>query len=64
LVHLKRLINLDRLFLDNTKGTDAGLEHLQGLTRLRILRIPGTKVTDKGVRALRAAIPDLEDIAR
>jgi hypothetical protein len=44
--------------------TDAGLEHLQGLTRLPNLRLRGTKVTDKGVRALRAALPDMEDIVR
>src|SRR5262245_33193261 len=64
LVHLKPLINLDRLFLDNTKVTDAGLEHLHGLTRLRNLGLRGTKVTDKGVRALRAAIPGLEEVVR
>jgi hypothetical protein len=43
---------------------DAGLKHLQGLTKLRNLFLRGTKVTEKGVRALRAAIPDIEDIAR
>jgi Leucine rich repeat/Leucine Rich repeat len=64
LVHLKPLSNLDRLFLDNTKVTDASLEQLQGLTRLRLLNLRGTKVTDKGARALKAALPALEDIVR
>jgi hypothetical protein len=64
LVHLKPLVNLDRLFLDNTKVTDAGLEHLHSLARLRALSIRGTKVTDKAVRALEAAIPDLDEIRR
>jgi hypothetical protein len=64
LVHLKPLVNLGSLFLDNTRVTDAGLEHLRGLTRLRHLRLQGTKVTDKGVRALKAALPKLEEIER
>jgi hypothetical protein len=64
LVHVKPLTNLDRLFLDQTKVTDAGLAHLHGLTRLRNIRLEGTKVTDAGVRALRAAVPRIDQVAR
>jgi Leucine-rich repeat (LRR) protein len=64
LVHLKALTNLTELVLESTKVTDAGLEHLRGLTKLRSLRIKGTNVTDKGARALRTAIPKLEEIER
>jgi uncharacterized protein (TIGR03067 family) len=64
LIHLKPLVNLDRLFLEKTRVTDAGLEHLQGLTRLRHLRLRGTKVTREGIRALRAAIPRIEELER
>jgi len=64
LVHLKPLSKLNTLCLAKTKVTDAGLEHLHGLTKLRHFRLRDTKVTAKGVRALRAALPGLEDIER
>ena len=46
------------LDLENTKVTDAGLEHLKGLSKLVGLRLEGTKVTDAGVQRLKEALPD------
>ncbi len=51
------MISLKRLYLDNTEITDAGLEHLEGLTGLDYLILDNTKVTDTGVRKLQAALP-------
>ena len=36
----------------NTKVTDAGLEHLKGLTDLQTLELLHTKVTDAGLEHL------------
>ena len=33
--------------------TDAGLEHLKGLTQLRVLNLANTKVTDAGLEHLK-----------
>ena len=41
----------------DTKITAAGLEHLQVLTKLKILRLNNTKVTDEGVTEFMQAIP-------
>ena len=38
--------------------TDAGLVHLQGLTRLEKVRFLGTKVSDKGLQDLQQALPN------
>ena len=46
------------LFLNNTKVTDAGLEHLKGMTNLRKLTLVDTQVTDEGVDKLQQALPD------
>ena len=43
--------------LHNTKVTDAGLEHLKGLTGLQGLSLERTKVTDGGLAKLQAALP-------
>ena len=45
--------NVDAVSLANTRATNAGLEHLKGLTQLRYLSLDGTKVTDPGVEHLR-----------
>jgi len=37
--------------------TDAGLEHLKGLTQLEQLWLDGTQVTDAGVEKLNQALP-------
>ena len=37
--------------------TDAGLEHLKGLTKLQSLDLRNTQVTDAGVKGLQKALP-------
>jgi len=41
------------LGLHQTRVTDAGLEHLKGLTKLRYLHLDYTKVTDAGLEHLK-----------
>ena len=40
-----------------TQVTDAGLEHLKGLTSLRSLQLHRIQVTDEGVKKLQQALP-------
>jgi hypothetical protein len=40
--------------------TDAGLEHLKGLTRLNELGVAGTRVTESGIEGLRKALPQAQ----
>ena len=49
--------HLQHLALMNTKVTDAGLEHLNGLIKLESLFLEGTQVTDEGVEKLQQALP-------
>ena len=46
--------------MDSTQVTDAGLEHLKGLTNLQLLWIAKTQVTDEGVKKLQQALPNCE----
>jgi hypothetical protein len=48
---------LRTLNLSDTPISDAGLEHLKGLTQLQGLMLAHTKVTDAGVRELQKALP-------
>ncbi len=48
------LKQLQELNLDGTKVTDAGLEHLKGLTQLRTLNLSGTTITDSGLKHLQS----------
>jgi hypothetical protein len=58
LTELRDLIKLEHLALpDNPRITDAGLEQLQGLNRLKRLILTKTSVTAVGVRKLHAALP-------
>ena len=59
---VKRLTKLERLALVGTltKVTDAGLEHLKGLTNLEGLWLDHTKVTDADVARLKQALPDCQ----
>ena len=51
---LTRLVYLD---LRDNSITDAGLDHLKGLTSLRDLYLDGTQVTNAGVKKLKEALP-------
>jgi hypothetical protein len=42
------------LSLDGTEVTDAGMEHLKGLTQLQWLDIGGTKITDAGLEHIKS----------
>ena len=57
---LARLPYLDELVVRGDGVTDAGLEHLEGLTQLRRLTLEHSKVTDEGVRKLQLALPNCE----
>ncbi|PHR86364.1 MAG: hypothetical protein COA78_38045 [Blastopirellula sp.] len=51
-VHLNQTGTVNQVDLRNTKITDAGLEHLKGLTSLTSLNLDGTQVTDAGLESL------------
>jgi Leucine-rich repeat (LRR) protein len=53
LAHLDGLRQLDILWLDHTKITDAGLRHLKGLTQLKYLWLSDTQVTDTGLQYIK-----------
>lgn len=46
------------LDLDDTRVTDAGLRHLEGLSALESLSLYNTGVTDEGLRKLQAKLPN------
>jgi hypothetical protein len=46
-----------KVSLFGTQITDAGLEHLKGLTSLKSLNVRGTGVTDAGLSEFKAALP-------
>jgi len=48
------------LALDSTRVGDAGLAHLETLTKLQFLELSDTKVTDEGVKKLRKLLPKQE----
>jgi hypothetical protein len=52
------MTRLRLLYLSSTRVTDAGLEHLKGLTEIEWLFLPGTQVTDGGVNELQKALPN------
>ena len=56
--HLKGLVNLERLGLQETKVTSKGLEHLKGLKNLKSLSLWGSQVKDPS--RLREALPNCE----
>jgi hypothetical protein len=51
-------MKLQSLDLSYTRITDAGLEHLRGLTNLALLNLRDTQVTDGGVKKLEEALPN------
>jgi hypothetical protein len=56
---LKELTKLQSLNLPE-QITDAGFDHLKGLTNLTDLYLLGTQVTDAGVAELKKALPNCE----
>ncbi|MFN0018042.1 MAG: SMP-30/gluconolactonase/LRE family protein [Pirellulaceae bacterium] len=48
LIHLKRLVNLERLNVCLTAVSDDGFEHLAGLTKMRRMTICSSKITGSG----------------
>jgi hypothetical protein len=52
--HLKGLVELRCLVLNDTQLTDDGLEHLKGLSQLQVLSLDNTRVTDSGLIHLKA----------
>ena len=46
------------LLLSGPEITDAGLEHLEGLNKLKSLVLGDTQVTDAGVAKLKQALPE------
>lgn len=52
---LVKMVNLERLHLENTKVSDAGLAKLGALQKLEYLNLYGTKTTDGGIAKLAAA---------
>jgi hypothetical protein len=53
------LTKLNRLDLHDTRVTDAGLRHLNGLTSLSHLWLYHTRVTHAGIEELKQAVPGL-----
>lgn len=52
---LVKMVNLERLHLENTQFSDAGLAKLGALQKLEYLNLYGDKVTDAGISKLAAA---------
>ena len=52
------MTQLQDLSLVDTQITDAGLKHLEALTRLGHLYLHGSQVTDEGVEKLKQALPE------
>lgn len=50
--------DVSEVALTNTQVTDAGLEHLKGLTSLQELYLGNTQVTRAGVARLRTSLPN------
>lgn len=60
LKHIGRLRALEYLDLSGAAITDAGLPALDGLTKLKTLIVMRTQITQRGIDALRAKLPALE----
>lgn len=45
------------LNLSNSQITDAGMEHLKGLTKLSELNLNNTQITDAGLQELKTSLP-------
>jgi hypothetical protein len=55
---IAKLTQVQYLYLDGTRITDAGLTQLHGATALREIGLTQTEVTAKGIEDLKAALPN------
>ncbi len=51
--HLKQIELITGIHLQNTRITDAGLEHFRGLSNIFSMNLEGTVITDRGLDALK-----------
>jgi Leucine Rich Repeat (LRR) protein len=58
LSHLSKMQELYRLDLSQTRISDASVDHLKQVSGLRYLNLSQTNVTEKGLKQLRAALPN------
>ena len=59
--HLSSLaVSLEELTLNSPHVTDAAIEHLAPLKKLRTINLSGTKVTAAGRQWLKELLPDAE----
>jgi hypothetical protein len=54
---LRASTQLQTLVLGRTELTNAGLEHLKGLSHLEELFLGGTKITEAGIDDLKKSLP-------
>ena len=54
---LKGLANIEELYLDHTRITDAGLANIEGLTHLQKLTLDYTQITDTGLEHVAGLTP-------
>lgn len=59
LIPLGAFVHLEKLTLNNTQITDAGLEHLKSLVNLKKLYLVDTSITDAGIESIKS-LPALE----
>jgi hypothetical protein len=59
LVHLRRMHDLESLYVDGTRISDSGLAQLAGLTKLKRLSLTETAVSERGLTCL-SGLKDLE----
>ena len=57
---LEGLPHLHELSLENVEISDKGLEHVQSVGQIDILRIRQTKITQEGIDKLKDKFPELE----
>ena len=57
MVHLRGLVNLKKLILDNTGISDTGLSHLHEMAGLEFISLHNTQVSAAGVEDLRQSLP-------
>lgn len=59
---LQQFPHLHSLYLNDTGISDAGLESLKDLKKLRVLQLPGTAITDRGLATIASQWPDLTEL--